>query len=95
MFYESLLTGSAGRAELPQGVAGVIHDLAGRQKGPFPAGHSCKHQVPAGDLVGVTRRVVNRPLTDRTSAFGRVPGNRHRRVRVESVLWLAEERDRR
>ena len=24
------------------------------RKGRSPAGHSCKHQVPAGDLVGVT-----------------------------------------
>jgi len=45
--------------------------------------------------VGVTRQVVNRSLTDRTSAFGRVRGNRHRRVGVEDVLSLAEERDRR
>jgi hypothetical protein len=41
VFYESLPTGSAGRAELPQGVAGAIHDLADRQKGPFlVGGHS-------------------------------------------------------
>jgi hypothetical protein len=43
----------------------------------------------------VTRQVVNRPLTDRTSAFDRVPGNRHRRLKVEDVHSLAEERDRR
>ncbi len=38
---------------------------SGYYTGRSPAGHSCKHQVPGGDLVGVTRQVVNRPLTDR------------------------------
>jgi hypothetical protein len=46
--------------------------------------------------VGVTRQVVvDRLLADRTSAFRRLPGNKHRRFRVGDVLSLAEERDRR
>jgi Bacterial regulatory proteins, luxR family len=54
------------------------------QAGRSRAWHICEYDGPAGDLVGVTRQVVNWPLTDRTSAFGRVPGNRHDRVRVEA-----------
>ena len=42
-----------------------------------------------------TRQVVDRLLADRTSAFRRLPGNKHRRFRVDDVLSLAEERDRR
>jgi hypothetical protein len=45
--------------------------------------------------VGVTRRVVDWLMADRTLAFRRLPGNTHRRFRVGDVLALAEERDRR
>ena len=45
--------------------------------------------------MGVTRQVVDQLPVDRTSAFRRRPGNKHRRFRVEDVLFLAEERDRR
>ena len=34
-----------------------------------------------------------RLLVDRTSAFRRLPGNKHRRFRAEDVLLLAKERD--
>ena len=45
------------------------------RKGRSPAGHSCKHQVPAGgDLVGVFRLVVvDWLVANRTSAFRRLP----------------------
>jgi hypothetical protein len=46
-------------------------------------------------LVGVSRQVLDRLLADRTLAFRRLPGNKHRRYRVGDVLLLAEERDRR
>ena len=66
------------------------------RSGRSPAGHSCKHQVRAVDLVGVIRQVVvDWLVADRTLAFRRLPGNKLRRVRVEDVLSLAEERDRR
>jgi len=45
--------------------------------------------------VGVTRQVVDWLMADRTLAFRRLPGNKHRRFRVGDVLALAEERDRR
>jgi hypothetical protein len=45
--------------------------------------------------VGVTRQVVDRLMVDRTSAFRRLPDNKHRRFRVGDVLLLGEERDRR
>lgn len=52
--------------------------------------------TPAGaaDLLGVTRQFVDRLLADGTLAFYRLPGSKHRRIRVEDVVALAEERHR-
>ena len=58
------------------------------------SGRSPTGQVPAGDLVGVIRQVaVDWLVANRTSAFRRLPGNKHRRFRAEDVLSLAEEGD--
>ena len=53
--------------------------------------------TPAGaaDLLGVTRQFVDRLLADGTLEFRRLPGSKHRRIKVSDVLTLAEERDRR
>lgn len=53
--------------------------------------------TPAGaaDLLGVTRQFVDRLLGDGVLVFRRLPGSKHRRIRVGDVLALAEERDRR
>ena len=53
--------------------------------------------TPAGaaDLLGVTRQFVDRLLADGVLAFRRLPGSKHRRIRVGDVLALAEERQRR
>ncbi len=53
--------------------------------------------TPAGaaDLLGVTRQFVDRLLADGTLAFRRLPGSKHRRVKVGDVLALAVERERR
>ena len=53
--------------------------------------------TPAGaaDLLGVTRQFVDRLLADGALEFRRLPGSKHRRIKVGDVLNLAEERDRR
>ena len=53
--------------------------------------------TPAGaaDLLGVTRQFVDRLLADDLLPFRRLPGSRHRRIKLGDVLTLAEERDRR
>ncbi len=53
--------------------------------------------TPAGaaGLLGVTRQFVDRLLADGTLEFRRLPGSKHRRIKVGDVLALAEERDRR
>ena len=40
-----------------------------------------------------TRQVVDRKVADRTLAFRRLPGHKDRRIRVNDVLLLAEERE--
>jgi excisionase family DNA binding protein len=53
--------------------------------------------TPAGaaDLLGVTRQFVDRLLADGTLACRRLPGSKHRRIKVGDILALAAERDRR
>ncbi len=53
--------------------------------------------TPAGaaDLLGVTRQFVDRLLADGALEFRRLPGSKHRRIKVGDVLNLAEERHRR
>ena len=47
----------------------------------------------AAELLGVTRQFVDRLLDDGQLAFRRLPGSRHRRIRVRDVIELREERD--
>jgi len=49
----------------------------------------------AAQLMGVTRQFVDRLCEDGVLAFRRLPGSRHRRIRVEDVLEVAAERERR
>ena len=51
--------------------------------------------TPAGaaDLLGVTRQFVDRLLADGLLPFRRLPGSKHRRIKLGDVLLLAEERD--
>lgn len=49
----------------------------------------------AAKLMGVTRQFVDRLCEDGVLAFRRLPSSRHRRIRVEDVLEVAAERERR
>lgn len=49
----------------------------------------------AAKLMGVTRQFVDRLCEDGILAFRRLPGSRHRRIRVEDVLEIASEREQR
>lgn len=48
-----------------------------------------------GQLLGLSRPYVTRLLDDGEMPSERLPGSRHRRVRLEDVLAFAERRDRR
>ncbi len=49
----------------------------------------------AAKLMGVTRQFVDRLCEDGVLPFRRLPGSRHRRIRVEDVLEVAAEREQR
>ncbi len=49
----------------------------------------------AADILGVTRQFVDRLCEDGVLAFRRLPGSRHRRIRVQDVVDVAAEREQR
>ena len=49
----------------------------------------------AARMLGVSRQFVDRLCEDEVLAFRRLPGSRHRRVRVQDVLDVGAERERR
>lgn len=49
----------------------------------------------AAELLGVTRQFVDRLCDDGVLTFRRLPGSRHRRIRVQDVVDVAAEREQR
>lgn len=49
----------------------------------------------AAEILGVTRQFVDRLCEDGVLAFRRLPGSRHRRIRVQDVVDVAAEREQR
>ncbi len=49
----------------------------------------------AADILGVTRQFVDRLCGDGVLPVRRLPGSRHRRIRVQDVVDLAAEREQR
>lgn len=49
----------------------------------------------AAELLGVTRQFVNRLCEDGVLPFRRLPGSRHRRIRVQDVVAVQAEREQR
>lgn len=49
----------------------------------------------AAQMLGVTRQYIDRLCEDGILPYRRLPGSRHRRLRVQDVLDAATERERR
>jgi len=49
----------------------------------------------AAEMLGVTRQYVDRLCEDEVLPFRRLPGSRHRRIRVQDVVDVATEREQR
>ena len=49
----------------------------------------------AAEMLGVTRQFVDRLLADEVLACRRLPGSRHRRIRVQDVVAVGVEPDAR
>ncbi len=82
-------------SEFGAAVRGVFEDVAKGEQ--LIVLRPDREVTPAGaaDLLGVTRQFVDRLLADGTLEFRRLPGSKHRRIKVGDVLALVEERDRR
>jgi hypothetical protein len=61
----------------------------------YQHGHARLVKVRVDYVLGAKWLLRVRLLADRTWALRRLPGNKHRRLRVGDVLLLAEQRDRR
>lgn len=49
----------------------------------------------AASILGVTRQFVDRLCEDGVLDFRRLPGSRHRRIRIQDVMDVATEREQR
>ena len=49
----------------------------------------------AAEMLGVTRQFVDRLCEDEILSFRRLPGSRHRRIRVQDVIEVAAQREQR
>ena len=49
----------------------------------------------AAEVLGVTRQFIDRLCADGVLPFRRLPGSRHRRIRVQDVVAAAAEREQR
>jgi len=49
----------------------------------------------AAKMLGVTRQYVDRLCDTEVLSFRRLPGSRHRRIRVQDVIGAANEREQR
>jgi len=49
----------------------------------------------AARMLGVSRQFVDRLCADEVLPFNRLPDSQHRRIRVQDVIGVAAERDRR
>lgn len=49
----------------------------------------------AAEILGVTRQFVDRLCEDGVLDFRRLPGSRHRRIRIQDVMDVAAEREAR
>ena len=49
----------------------------------------------AADMIGVSRQFVDRLCADGVLAYRRLPGSKHRRIRVQDVTEVSAERDSR
>lgn len=78
-----------------QVIGSILRDVAGGER--VVVLRSSEELTPsqAATMLGVTRQYVDRLCEDGVLAFRRLPSSSHRRIRVEDVIAVAAERDRR
>lgn len=73
----------------------MLSDVAGGERVVVMRADEEVTPAQAAGMLGVTRQYVDRLCEDEILAFRRLPGSRHRRIRVSDVIEVGSERDNR
>lgn len=82
-------------SEVGRVVRSMLADVAGGETVVVLRAEDEVTPAQAAEMLGVTRQFVDRLCEDEVLPFRRLPGSRHRRIRVQDVVELANERARR
>lgn len=82
-------------SEVGDVVRSMLADIAGGERVVVMRVDEEVTPAQAAALLGVTRQYIDRLCEDEILAFRRLPGSRHRRIRVRDVVAAATERDNR
>jgi len=76
-------------------VKSMLDDVAGGSKVIVLRADDEVTPAGAASMIGVTRQFVDRLCADGVLAFHRLPGSRHRRIKVQDVVSVIAERETR
>ncbi len=82
-------------SEVGRVVRSLLTDVAGGERVVVLRAEEEVTPAQAAEMLGVTRQFVDRLCEDEVLRFRRLPGSRHRRIRVKDVIVVASERERR
>lgn len=85
----------SGDTPVEAAVRSMLDDVAGGARVVMLRADDEVTPAEAAELFGVSRQFVDRLCEDGVLAFRRLPGSRHRRIRVQDVLDVAAEREQR
>ena len=78
-----------------QVVKSMLDDVAGGSRVIVLRADDEVTPAQAASMIGVTRQFVDRLCADGVLAFHRLPGSRHRRIKVQDVVNIIAERETR
>jgi excisionase family DNA binding protein len=82
-------------SEVGRVVRSMLADVAGGERVVVLRADDEVTPAKAAEMLGVTRQFVDRLCEDEILPVRRLPGSRHRRIRVHDVIDLAAEREQR
>jgi excisionase family DNA binding protein len=82
-------------SEVGEVVRSLLDDVAGGERVVVLRAEQEVTPAQAAEMLGVSRQFVDRLCEDEVLPFRRLPGSRHRRIRVQDVIEVAAERERR
>lgn len=82
-------------SEVCRVVRSMLTDVAGGERVIVLRAEDEVTPAQAAEMLGVTRQFVDRLCEDEVLPFRRLPESRHRRIRVQDVIEVGAERERR